>query len=184
MDYLEGSEFTNLPQYQETNSLWVENLALEEINMDESGVINFSEHLTPQKLLEESSINFMEKLRERIEIYVAKFNEYRSRGDQAPLIKVFKISNTVNDFMVYRNSLKLVVARRSSDLISIGFLSNTGGVFAARLNFETESKEKMHFIKASVGPFNRITWNFQNEPLDMEALVRHYLTEFVRHSAR
>ena len=39
---------------------WIENLALDEINMEESGVINFSEHLDPMHMLETSSIEFME----------------------------------------------------------------------------------------------------------------------------
>lgn len=170
--------------YSTSDNYWIESLAIEEISMEESGVINFSEHLNPTQLLEENSINFMEEIKERFEVYVTKFNEYRSQSPNAPLIKIFKISNTINDFMIYRNSLKLIVARRSDDTISIGFLSNTGGVFAARLNFETEATEKMHLIKASVGPFNKITWTFKGQPLDIDSLVRHYLSEFIKHSAK
>ena len=163
---------------------WIENLALEEINMEESGVINFNEHLNPINLLEESSIDLMEQLRERFEIYTTKFNEFRSSKDNNRSIKVFKISNTINDFMLFRNSLKLVVARRSADVITIGFLSNSGGLFAARLNFEPNASTKLHEIKAHVGPFNNITWRFQGEKVEVDALVKHYLTEFIKHSAR
>jgi hypothetical protein len=164
---------------------WIENLALDEINMEESGVINFSEHLDPMHLLETSSIEFMEKLKENFEIFTAKFNELRSNAvDQTKSIKMFKISNTVNDFMLFRNSLKLVVARRSADVISIGFLSNSGGLFAARMNYESSSSQKIHEIKAHVGPFNDIHWKFNGENVDIESLVRHYLTEFIKHSAR
>jgi hypothetical protein len=163
---------------------WIENLALEEINMEESGVINFNEHLNPVNLLEESSIELMEQIRERFEIYTTKFNEFRSSKDNNRSIKVFKISNTINDFMLFRNSLKLVVARRSADVITIGFLSNSGGLFAARLNFEPNASTKLHEIKAHVGPFNNITWRFQGEKVEVNALVKHYLTEFIKHSAR
>ena len=45
---------------------WIETLALEELNMEETGVINFNEHLNPVKLLEESSIELMEELKERL----------------------------------------------------------------------------------------------------------------------
>jgi hypothetical protein len=161
---------------------WIETLALEELNMEETGVINFSEHLNPVKLLEESSIQLMEELKERFEIYSTKFNEFR--GNQSGQIKSFKISNTVNDFMLYRNSLKLVVARRSEDIISIGFLSNTGGLFSARLNFEENPSSKIHEVKAHIGAFNKITWKFNGENVDVDALTRHYLTEFIKHSAR
>lgn len=164
---------------------WIESLALEEITMEESGVIHFSEHLDPNKMLENSSIEFMEDIKERFEIYVAKFNELRDQDhNNTKTIKMFKISNTVNDFMLYRNSLKLVVARRSVDVISLGFLSNAGGLFAARLNHEPNSKQKIHEIKAHVGAFNNIHWTFNGENVDIDSLVRHYLTEFIKHSAR
>lgn len=166
------------------STAWIEHLALDEINMEESGVINFNEHLNPTRLLEESSIEFMELLRERFEIYVTKFNELRGQNSSQRTIKIFKISNTVNDFMLFRNSLKLVIARRSEDVITIGFLSNTGGAFSARLNFQAESQNRLHEVKAHVGPFNNISWRFHGEPVDIDALVKHYLTEFVKHSAR
>jgi len=111
-------------QTENISTTWIENLALEEITMEESGVVNFSEHLNPMHMLEASSVEFMENLKEKFEIYLTKFNELRAhQDDKTKTIKMFKISNTVNDFMLYRNSLKLVVARRSPDVISIGFRS-------------------------------------------------------------
>lgn len=181
LDHFYMNEQNNISNLSTT---WIENLALEEINMEESGVINFNEHLNPMHLLEESSIDLMESLKEKFEIYATKFNQYRENKDNSKLIKIFKISNTVNDFMLYRNTLKLVVARRSADVITIGFLSNSGGLFAARLNFETQATSKLHEIKAHVSAFNKIEWKFNGEPIDIDAMARHYLTEFIKHSAR
>jgi hypothetical protein len=151
--------------------------------MEESGVVNFNEHLDPIHLLEESSIQFVDKLRDRFEVLSEKFNRYRGNSDSGSAIKIFKISNTVNDFMLFRNSLKLIIARRASDAISIGFLSSSGGLFSARLR-DQESMPQAHEIRAHIGPFNEISWRFQNEIVDTEAVVRHYLTEFVKTSAR
>jgi hypothetical protein len=163
---------------------WIESLALDEIQMEETGIVRFNEHLFHDSILEESSINFMEHLKELFEIYASKFNNYREKDSQNKGIKFFKISNTVNDFMLYRNTLKLVVARKSVDVISLGFLSNTGGLFSARLNYQEPAQGQIHEIKAHVGAFNKVVWKFQGEPVDLEALVRHYLTEFIKHSAR
>ncbi|MFT6630805.1 MAG: hypothetical protein ACJAS4_000747 [Bacteriovoracaceae bacterium] len=185
---MKNSENFNMDQQNindKISTTWIENLALDEINMEESGVVNFSEHLDPMHMLETSSIEFMEDIKDRFEIYMAKFNELRgNKEDQTRAIKMFKISNTVNDFMLFRNSLKLVVARRSADVISLGFLSNSGGLFAARLNYQPNSSQKIHEIKAHVGPFNNIHWKFNGENVDIDSLVRHYLTEFIKHSAR
>jgi hypothetical protein len=175
-------EYINVNDYQ--NVSWVESLALEEVNMEESGIIRFDEHLNTQSLLEESSLNFVNKLKDRFEFYVSLFNQYRNNRDGSRSIKVFRISNTVNDFILFRNSLKLIVARRSPDVISIGFLSNNGGLFAARLANENQSVHAIHEIKAHVGPFNTISWRFQGEPVETEALVKYYLTEFIKNSSR
>ncbi len=171
-------------QYTKLTTSWIESLAIEEINMEESGVINFNEHLSPEKILEESSIEFMNSLRDYFEIFITKFNELRASKDNRSSIKIFKISNTVNDFMLFRNSLKLVVARRSSDVITIGFLSNAGGLFSARLNNEIKAVNSVHEIQANVGPFGEVSWRFKGEKVKQEALAKHYLTEFIKHSAR
>lgn len=168
----------------ETSTNWIENLALEELNMDESGVVNFNNHLNPVHFLEESSINFMNQLRDRFELFTNKFNECRG-GHNGSQIKIFKISNTINDFMLFRNSLRLVVARKSNDLISIGFMSNSGNLFSARTNNDPNSISNIsHEIRAHVGPFNEITWRYNGEIVNITSLVRYYLSEFLRNSAR
>jgi hypothetical protein len=175
----------NSPTQKKINSDWIENLALEEINMDETGIIHIDDHLSPVYLLEESSIRFMDSLREKIEIYVDKFNEHRGDKNSGHNIKFFKISNTVNDFMLFRNSLRLVFARKANDVISIGFLTSGKDVFAARLS-ESEPRQTTtpHEIRAHIGAFNKIYWKFQGENVDMSALVKHYLSEFIRNSSR
>jgi hypothetical protein len=176
------NEFQIIPQKISTH--WIENLALEEINMEESGVIKLHDHLDPRSLLEESSINLMEHLRQLFEIYLTRFNELRSSPQSSSCIKIFKISNTVNDFMLFRNSLKLIVSRKSSEVISIGFSSNATGSFGARLMNSPSRASEVHEIRASVGNFNKVSWLFQGEIFEIDSLVKHYLTEFIRNSSR
>lgn len=171
--------------FQAINYGWIENLASEEINMDESGIVNINGHLNPSLLLEESSIEFMNEMRDRFEAYTTKFNEHRGRSNSHASIKLFKISNTVNDFMLFRNSLRLIFARKSNDVISIGFLANGKDIYGARLSFNDQfGSTNIHEIRAHLGAFNKITWKFNNEAVDLEALTRHYLTEFIINSSR
>ena len=160
-----------------STSNWIENLALEELNMDESGVVNFYSHVNMAHYLEESSIDFVNSLRDKFELYSEKFNEYRGGKDGSAKIKIFKISGTVNDFMLFRNSLRLIIARKANDLISIAFLLSNGQYFAENKNAPCE-------IKAHVGPFNEISWRYQGEIVEINSLVKHYLSEFIRKSAR
>ncbi len=66
-------EFINVNDFQ--NVSWIESLAMEEVNMEESGIIRFNDHLNTQQLLEESSLQFMNKLKDRFEFYVSLFNQ-------------------------------------------------------------------------------------------------------------
>jgi hypothetical protein len=176
---------TYTENYPLMNYDWIETLALEEINMEESGIVNINGHLNPALLLEEASIQLMNELRDRAEAYLTKFNEYRGRNHSASAIKFFKISNTVNDFMLFRNSLRLIFARKSNDIISIGFLANGKDIYGARLSFNEQlGSTNIHEIRAHLGAFNKITWRYNNEIVDLDALVRHYLTEFIINSAR
>ncbi len=171
------------------NTDWIEHLALEELNMDESGLVSFNEHLNPTAFIEESSIDIMNRVRDLFEFFVAKFNEFRGPG-QGQLIKVFKISNTINDFMLYRNSLRLVIARKANDLITIGFMGNGGeyvpprlGALARGVESATPVSSSPHEIRAHLGPFYKVSWRFNGEEVDERALVKHYLSEFIKNSA-
>jgi len=163
------------------SSKWLEALAVDEINLEETGIIDFNDHIDPSLSLEESSIEMTEALKELFEIFVTKFNRYR--GDATKEIKMFRISNTVNDFMLFRNSLKLVISRKAQDLIQVGFMGNNGGYFTTREE-DTNSFKTFHELRASTGPFNDIIWRYQDEKINPQALVKFYLTEFIKQSAQ
>jgi hypothetical protein len=167
------------------NASWIEQLAIEEINMDESGIVHINDHLNPAAFLEESSIRFMDMVRDRFELYSARFNEYRGGAARGAQIKIFKISNTVNDFMLFRNSLRLVITRKANDLITISFLGQGKDYYSPRAGAEDSfGATTAHEIRAHIGAFNKITWRFQGEPVDIEAMTKHYISEFIRNSAR
>jgi hypothetical protein len=164
---------------------WVEKLALEEINLEESGIVKINEHLDPNILLEEASINYMDKLRDTFEVHINKFNELRGNPISGQNIRIFKISNTVNDFMLFRNSLRLIFARKSNDIISVGFLGVNKEITSPRLgSFDYGQNPGSHEIKASLGPFNTIRWTFMGDTFSIDSLVKYYLSEFIRNSAK
>lgn len=163
---------------------WIENLAIEEINMEETGMVEFSNPGSIEINLDESSIEVMEEIRELFEIFVTKFNQLRGNSANSKAIKIFKISNTVNDFMLFRNSLKLIVSRKSPDLITVGFMTNSGGFFPTKTNSFSEPTQSIHEIRAHVGAFNEIQWTFQGEKINVISLVKYYLTEFIRLSSQ
>lgn len=149
--------------------------------MDESGIVNFNDHIDTALNLEDSSIEMMDQLREHFEIFVTKFNDLRNDTDKT--IKLFKISNTINDFLLFRNSLKLVISRSSNETITIGFMNNSGNFFSTRNSDGQSVPQIYHELKAMVGAFNNIKWTYQGDPVEINSLVKFYLSEFIKQSA-
>jgi hypothetical protein len=85
--------------------------------------------------------------------------------------------------MLFRNSLRMIFSRKANELISIAFLSNGKDLYSPRLNNEDSIPGMGHEIRAHIGPFNNITWRFKGEVFDIDALIRHYLSEFIKISA-
>ena len=121
--------------------------------MDEAGIVDFNEHLDPSIFIEESSIKFMNEIRDLFEVYITRFNECRGGANSGAQLKIFKISNTVNDFMIFRNSLRLIFSRKSSDLIVISLLANGKEIFAPRIDENNQNSFSHHEICA-------VDWTF------------------------
>ncbi len=171
----------NNTELNHLSTKWIESLVIDEINMDESGIVNFNDHIDTALNLEDSSIEMMDKLRENFEIFVTKFNDLRNNNDKS--IKLFKISNTINDFLLFRNSLKLVISRSSNETITIGFMNNSGNFFSTRNSDGQSVPAVYHELKAIVGAFNNIKWTYQGDPVEINSLVKFYLSEFIKQSA-
>lgn len=162
--------------------LWIQNLINEELEAETTGIVHVPSEEDRIQLLDRTSIEKMEDLREQFEFSVNMFNGARAADKPQKAIKLFKIANTVNDFMLYRNSLKLIFARKAVDVITISFFSNQSGFYPTATSYFEPPKEYHHELVASLGPFHQVTWTYQNEAIDVESLSRYLFTEFVRNS--
>ena len=154
------------------STTWLQNLVEQEKSWEASGVISALDTDDLSQSLNQSSIQFVEELRQLFEYYVHLFNELRGSDATNKQIKIFRISNTANDFILFRNSLKLMVFRKNADVIGIGlFVGNT-----------PIDQHHSHELKAHIGPFKKISWQIHGEDVDAQALVQEYLTEFIKQS--
>jgi len=156
----------------ELNMAWIENLALEEIGIDDTGIIHLGTLNTPEYTLEESSILLMQQLRDLFETHILHFNRYRGDDAIGAHIKIFKISQTINDFMLFRHSLRLLVTRKSHSCIQLAFLG------------PHHASEHCVELQAHLGPFNTIVWSYQGEAFSLQALTKFFLTEFIIQSIK
>jgi hypothetical protein len=153
---------------------WASELALEERKMDRMGVVDFSNSFKKQDLLKRLTREFMRKLRETFQKEIEVFNSSRQSASHA--VHLYRVSNTEEDFMLFRNGVKLVVSGERSGRVVLAFNQFLGQIF-------TPSQQQPNFeLEASWGAFDQLHWNYRTERVSIPDVVRFFLGEFVRQS--
>ena len=155
---------------------WIRDLVLSEQQMEESGIVDMKAGFDPEQLLESQSLDFLTDLKAAFVESAAAFNQMK--GSTLGQIKIYGISRTKADFMLFRNGFKLIFALKEPGLLSIRFqmagTSLTPG--------PAPSNEDL--IQAHWGAFGDLIWQYEDLPVKNEYLVRYYLTRFIRESAK
>ncbi len=160
--------------------------------MEQTGEMDAFGHLDQEKILKDHTIDFMNQLRTYFQNYGTHFNSLRKDSRQS--IKVYGIAKTEADFLVFRNSLKLVVGFSKPGQVEVSFHTLSGGVYAP---LRSQKNAKGHIPKPpesmsgpsgdlfdiELGLFNEAYWTFQGRRVSAPALVRFYLTEFIKNSS-
>ncbi len=152
---------------------WIERLAKQEVNIEETGQLDLYNKEDERKYIEELTDQFLNDLRRDFTSCINSFNAYR--GEQRNTIKIYGIQGTPSDFLVFRNSLKLIVSKERPGTIGLSFTSLRGGLKSAR-------DKAGDYIEMTIGPFNDGIWKFKGSQVTVQSVVRYYLTEFIRNS--
>ena len=156
---------------------WIKDLVRVEHEMEESGVIDISTGFNPERQLVDQTILYLHSLKREFVDSSTAFNQMKN----SPLgrIKVYSISQTQADFMLFRNGFKLIFGMKQPGVISIRFHR------ASNLNpaFEANPAEE-EFLVAEWGPFGDMLWTYNNKELKTDFLIKYYTTRFVRESAK
>lgn len=152
---------------------WAADLALTERRMERRGEVEYSSSFQKQEMLKQQTTEFLRVLRTEFSRSIEEFNDARQSGGHA--IHLYSISNTENDFMLFRNGSKLVVSGQRSGRILFAFNQFLGQVYNPQLgpNFELEARW---------GPFDRLFWSYQGERVQVNDIIRFFVSEFVRQS--
>ena len=177
-----SASFNNFgKQNTSIDTTWVGELAKNEINPDAANMFNTLSQLDPRQIIEESSIELLENIRDLFNDYARAFNIYSENNTRYNEAKVYGITNTPADFMLFRNNLKLVFANTAHGIINISFSQHaqTMGVdSAAGSQGNTQSKD----LIAQTGAFMDVIWTFQGEKINLEKLAKFYFVEFIKAS--
>lgn len=155
---------------------WIKELVRLEQNMETAGEISLPEAQPSKEQLEEHTIEFMRQLRTAFTAHTAVFNHMKGFLGS---LRIYGIADTQADFMLFRHGHKLVFSVREPGLIAVRMKFND-----QLLNNKTPEEEPSDFIKGEWGPFNELKWTYNDQKINIDYLIRYYMTVFVKTSVK
>jgi hypothetical protein len=164
---------------------WIKELVRAEQKMEESGVVDFNVGFDPQQILVAESVGFLNTLKTAFVDSAASFNQLK--GSSVGRIKIYGISNTHADFMLFRNGFKLIFALKEPGMIGIRFHFVGSGLMQVPANAVGDNPKlptEEDMLTARWGAFGDLVWTYQEQSVKVDYLVRYYMTRFIRESAK
>ena len=157
---------------------WIKELAQTDQQVEEFGAMDV--HLDDiEAELENATISLLKKIKAGFIGYISTFNKLR--GLSAGGVKVYGIANTEADFMLFRNSCKLVFSSTTSGEINIKFYHNNTHM---SISSGTNQDISDAVLTARQGAFGQIVWAHKEQLVSIEYLTKYYMTLFIKHSKR
>lgn len=168
---------------------WIKDLVRAEQKMEESGVVDFTVGFDPQQILFTESVAFLNTIKTAFVEAASSFNQLK--GSSVGRIKIYGISNTHADFMLFRNGFKLIFALKEPGVVGIRFHYVGAGLMqvpaqlpSANLAEGTKIPSEEDILIARWAAFGDLSWTYQEQPVKVDYLVRYYMTRFIRESAK
>lgn len=159
---------------------WIKELVIAEQQMEEAGVIDMEAGFDPNRQLEEATLDFINDLKASFVEAASAFNQLK--GSAHGQLRIYGISKTKADFMLFRNGYKLIFSLRQPGVISIAYSS--AGAHYVPGTVRPEEQEAVDILKASWAAFGQLVWTYNDHKIDLNYLVRYYMSRFVKDSAR
>ncbi len=159
------------------DNTWIKNLVRMEQDMEARGQMPQPETTPSKEELAEQTHEFMRQLRTAFTNHCSVFNHIKGFLGS---LRIYGIAKTKTDFMLFRHGHKLIFSVKNPGLISIRMNFNTP------LNNipSTNSTESADFIKGEWGAFNELKWTHNNNPINIDYLIRYYMSFFVKNSVK
>lgn len=161
---------------------WIKNLVTAEMQMEESGMVDFSQSFDPEEALFSETVGYLGDLKAAFVEAASAFNQLK--GSTVGRIKIYGISNTEADFMLFRNGFKLIFSMIQPGKISIRFVHIGAAFVTDQINDTNSSSQREDLLESQWGAFGDLVWVYQNKEIKIEYLVRFYLSRFIRESAK
>lgn len=162
---------------------WIKDLVLSEQKMEEDGIVDFSLDYGFSANLKAESLEFIQELKTSFIETSSVFNQMRGNTDGS--VKIYGISGTEADFMLFRNGFKLIFSIKEPGSLSIRF-HNIGSLVAqvgANEALQNDSHNEA-LIMATTGPFGELSWKYQGQVVKISNIVKYYFSRFIKESTK
>jgi hypothetical protein len=158
---------------------WIKELVLAEQQMEEAGVVDMEAGFDPARQLEEATVEFINDLKASFVEVASAFNQMK--GSTLGHLRIYGISKTKADFMLFRNGYKLIFSLRQPGMIAVTY-SNAGAHYVP--GSAREDAIPTDLLKAAWGAFGQLVWTYNEHTINIDYLVRYYMSRFIKDSAR
>lgn len=157
---------------------WIRELVKSEQRMEETGLVEVQSGDAERILLEQETVRFLEELKQEFVDAASAFNHLKASA--IGRIKIYGVAQTAADFMLFRNGFKMIFSQSNPGQIRVKF--NFIGTNFIPNEQDTASIEE-DLIDSAWGPFQELSWLYQGQEFKSKALVKFYLSKFIRESA-
>lgn len=154
---------------------WAAQLAFHERRLEKEGTADYGIPFRRQELLVDKTKEFARVLQHNFRKHVEHFNQARKSAAHA--IHIYKISRSDEDFLMYRNGVKLIVSAQRAGRITLSF-----NQFIAPMS-QTDKHAHVE-LEAVWGPFDQLLWTYKGERVQMMDIVRYFVSEIAFQSFR
>jgi len=168
---------------------WIKELVKAEQQMEESGMVDMSFGFDPERVLVTETVQFLLALKTEFVDASTSFNELKPSA--LGRIKIYGIAKTHADFMLFRNGFKMIFSLKAPGQISVRFnfigtnyIPTPGAGAPEHTPAANANVMDEHIVEARWGAFEELTWTYKGQPVKLEFMVRHYLTQFIKESAK
>ena len=167
------------PSHEEDPELhlepWASQLAFHERRLEKEGTVDYGLPFKRQEMLGEKTKEFGRLLQSTFRKQIEIFNQ--SRKSPAHAIHIYRISRSDEDFLIYRNGIKLIISSQRAGRITLSFNQYLAP------NSQSESLGHVE-LEAIWGPFDQLYWSYKGERVQLMDIVRYFLSELAFQSFR
>lgn len=154
---------------------WASQLAFHERRLEKEGTVDYGVPFKRQELLGEKTKEFAKVLQATFRKHIEVFNN--SRKAPAHAIHIYRVSKTDEDFLIYRNGVKLIVSGQRAGRITLSFNQFIAPLAQADKHAHVE-------LEAVWGAFDQLHWMYKGERVELNDVVRYFLSELAYQSFR